>query len=62
MKKIKYRNGESGFLLTEERPNTAYCTLTMKKESGCIIHHDKEGNYLGYKEDKPLDIVWRELT
>jgi hypothetical protein len=57
---IKYRNGESGFLLTTERPGTAYCTLTMKKETGCIIHHDAEGNYLGYTEDKPLDIIWEK--
>ena len=60
MKCIKYRNGEHGFLLTQERPGTAYCTLTMKKETGCIIHHDAEGNYLGYKENKPLDILWEE--
>ncbi len=60
MEKIRYRNGEEGFLLTDERPNTIYCTLTMKRETGCIIHHDKDGNYLGYKEEKPLDIVWWE--
>jgi hypothetical protein len=34
----------------------------MKKETGCIIHHDANGNYLGYAEDKPLDIIWEKTT
>jgi hypothetical protein len=59
-KKIKYRNGETGFLLTTELPNTAFCVLTIRDLSGCIIHHNKDGKYLGRSGGTPLDIVWVE--
>ena len=58
--KIKYRNGEKGWLLTTDRPNTSFCFLTMKEKTGCIVHHNKDGKYLGYKDEWPLDVVWVE--
>lgn len=59
-KKIKYRNGETGLLLTTQRTSTSFCVLSMKDKTGCIIHHDINGKYLGYKDEWPLDIVWVE--
>jgi hypothetical protein len=56
-KKIKYRNGQNGFLLTSSRPETNFSVLTMCEKRGSLFHHDKEGKYLGMSEEMPWDIV-----
>jgi hypothetical protein len=59
-KRIEYRNGEFGLLLTTEKIGTSFRVLTMKDKTGCIIHHSINGKYLGTKDEFPLDIIWIE--
>jgi len=37
-----YRNGSAARILCTDRPNTAFCILTMDKD-GVIFHHKKDG-------------------
>lgn len=59
-KKIKYRNGKTGHLLTTERPNTCFPMVTMDDEHGNFFHHDKDGKYLASKQEESWDVVWVE--
>lgn len=59
-KKLKYRNGETGLLLTSIRKNTQLCVMSIREQYGCIIHHRADGRYLNMDEEHGLDIVWVE--
>lgn len=55
--RIKYRNGESGQLLTTERKETAFKILTLRDKKDSIIHHNSEGEYLSGGVEHDFDIV-----
>lgn len=56
-KKIKYRNGESGKLITSVRHETLFCILSIRDKHGSLIHHLKDGKCIMTGETSPWDIV-----
>ncbi len=58
MKKIRYRNGQIGRLLCEDRRFTIFCTLTMREKDDMIIHHMANGRCNFENEpDSEWDII-----
>ncbi len=53
---IKYRNGETGILLTTQREST-FSVMTIRDKDDSILHHSKNGKYLGLVENHEYDII-----
>lgn len=56
-KRVKYRNGESGILLTTERKETYFCILTLRDKHNSLMHHLIGGQNRLTKEESDYDIV-----
>ena len=56
-KRVKYRNGESGILLTTEVKETSLCVLTLRDKSNSLMHHLIGGQNWLTKEESGYDIV-----
>lgn len=56
-KKVKYRNGEFGSLLTTERTETVFSVLTLREKPCSVMHHLAGGENRITKEESPYDII-----
>ena len=56
-KKVKYRNGEEGYLLTTQRESTHIPVMTMRFKGDSLLYHDLDGKYMGLTEEHNYDIV-----
>ena len=56
-KKIKYRNGEEGYLLTTQRDSDRFPVMTLRFKGDSLIYHNTDGKYLGLMTSHELDIV-----
>lgn len=55
-KRIKYRNGENGLLLTNQRDSMVIPVMTLTDKDS-ILYHNLEGKYLNLKEEHPFDVL-----
>ena len=60
-KKVKYRNGEEGYLLTTQRKSTHIPVMTLRFKGDSLLYHDLGGKYMGLTEERDYDIVEIEL-
>ena len=56
-KKIKYRNGEDGYLITTQRESMHIPVMTLRFKGDSLIYHNLEGKYMGLTNDHAYDIV-----
>jgi hypothetical protein len=56
-KKVTYRNGETGRLITSVRKETLFKILTLRDKEHSLIHHLANGKCIMTGENSVWDIV-----
>lgn len=56
-KKIKYRNGEEGILITSQRKSSTIPVMSLRLKEDSILYHGIDGKYLSLTKEHPYDIV-----
>ncbi|MDB4314525.1 hypothetical protein N9955_00700 [bacterium] len=55
--KIRYQNGQTGWLMTTQRDTGSFPVITVTDELGMVIHHLENGLYIANEEDHGWNIV-----
>lgn len=56
-KKIKYRNGEEGFLITSQRESSTIPVMSLRFNGDSLLYHNIDGKYMNLTIEHPYDIV-----